>query len=285
MSSVSDNQVGSLVQRSVFIVSDRTGLTAEELARSLLTQFPQVHFQTTVLPFVDTDDRLDQAINQINAAHGGEGLRPVVFMTFVNADYRQRIQEANALVVDVFGAFMGTLSREMNLPPSWQPGFSHGMGDQSRYNSRIDAIHYAMDCDDGVNPDAYEQADLILMGVSRSGKTPTCVYLAMHFGLYCANYPLTDDDFLDDGLPRVLQPFKERLIGLTIDPHRLHEIREKRRPQSAYAKIERCQLEVRRAEGLFRHHGLIMADTSGISVEEIATTLLQKTGKRREYLG
>ena len=275
----------TLEKRSVFIVSDRTGLTAEELARSLLTQFPQIHFNTTVLPFVDSDDKLEEAIRQINLSRGEAGVRPIVFVTFVNADFRKRVEEADALVIDVFSSFMGLLSREMNLPPSWQAGFSHGVGDQGRYNSRIDAIHYAMDCDDGVNPDAYDQADLILMGVSRSGKTPTCVYLAMHFGLYCANYPLTDDDYLDDGLPKRLRTYRERLVGLTIDARRLHEIREKRRPGSAYAQLDQCQLEVRRAENLFRHHGLMVADTSGISVEEIATTLLQRTGLRREYLG
>jgi regulator of PEP synthase PpsR (kinase-PPPase family) len=142
-----------------------------------------------------------------------------------------------------------------------------------------------MDCDDGVNPDAYDQADLILVGVSRSGKTPTCVYLAMHFGLYCANYPLTEDDYLDDGLPSTLGKYRDRLVGLTIDARRLHEIRQKRRPDSEYARLDQCQIEVRRAEDLFRHCGILMADTSGISVEEIATTLLQKTGLRREYLG
>ena len=126
---------------------------------------------------------------------------------------------------------------------------------------------------------------MILVGVSRSGKTPTCVYLAMHFGLYCANYPLTDDDFLDDGLPPVLHPYRDRLFGLTIDPRRLHEIREKRRSGSAYAKLAQCQLEVRRAEGLYRHHGISTSDTSGISVEEIATTVLQQSGIRRELLG
>ena len=275
----------SLEKRSVFVVSDRTGLTAEELARSLLTQFPQVHFVTTVLPFVDSDDKLKDVLRQINEGGQKDGSRPIVFVTFVNADYRRQIDEANALVVDVFSSFMGLLSRELNLIPSWQAGHSHGVTDQLRYNSRIDAVHFAMDCDDGVNPDAYDQADLILMGVSRSGKTPTCVYLAMHFGLYCANYPLTDDDFLDDGLPPVLIPYRDRLFGLTIDPQRLHEIREKRRPDSPYAKLAQCQLEIRRAEGMYRHHSIPMSDTSGISVEEIAATVLQRSGIHRELLG
>ena len=275
----------TLAKRSVFIVSDRTGLTAEELAQTLLTQFPQVHFMTTVLPFVDSDHKLNEAISQINMIQEADGSRPIVFVTFVNADYRKRIEQADALVIDVFSSFLGILSREMNLIPSWQAGFSHGVVDQGRYNSRIDAIHFAMDCDDGVNPDAYDQADLILVGVSRSGKTPTCVYLAMHFGLYCANYPLTEDDYLDDGLPSTLGKHRDRLVGLTIDARRLHEIRQKRRPDSEYARLDQCQIEVRRAEDLFRHCGILMADTSGISVEEIATTLLQKTGLRREYLG
>jgi hypothetical protein len=275
----------SLDKRSVFVVSDRTGLTAEELARSLLTQFPQVHFVTTVLPFVDSDDKLNDALRQINQSSETGGSRPIVFVTFVNADYRKQIDAANALVVDVFSSFIGMLSRELNVVPSWQPGYSHGVTDPLRYNSRIDAVHFAMDCDDGVNFDAYDQANMILIGVSRTGKTPTCIYLAMHFGLYCANYPLTDDDFFDDALPQVLRPYHDRLFGLTIDPQRLHEIREKRRPGSAYAKLSQCQLEVRRAEGLYRHYRIQTSDTSGISVEEIATTVLQRSGIRRELLG
>lgn len=275
----------SLDKRSVFVVSDRTGLTAEELARSLLTQFPQVHFVTTVLPFVDSDDKLNDALRQINQSSETSGSRPIVFVTFVNADYRKQIDAVNALVVDVFSSFIGMLSRELNVVPSWQPGYSHGVTDPLRYNSRIDAVHFAMDCDDGVNFDAYDQANMILIGVSRTGKTPTCIYLAMHFGLYCANYPLTDDDFFDDALPQVLRPYHDRLFGLTIDPQRLHEIREKRRPGSAYAKLSQCQLEVRRAEGLYRHYRIQTSDTSGISVEEIATTVLQRSGIRRELLG
>ena len=274
-----------LPKKSVFVVSDRTGLTAEELCRSLLTQFPGLHFMTTVLPFIDSDDKLSEVVSQINLASETDESRPIVFVTFVNAEYRKRIDQARALVIDVFSSFMGVLSRELNTTPSWQAGHSHGVTDNARYNSRIDAVHFAMDCDDDVNTDAYDQADVILMGVSRSGKTPTCVYLAMHFGLYCANYPLTDDDFIDDKLPEVLRPYRGRLLGLTIDARRLHEIRQKRRPDSPYADLARCQSEVRRAEGLYRHYRIPMSDTSGISVEEIATILLQQTGIRRELLG
>jgi regulator of PEP synthase PpsR (kinase-PPPase family) len=164
-------------------------------------------------------------------------------------------------------------------------GYGHGVVDADRYTSRIRAVHYSMDCDDGLNTEDYRRADLILVGVSRIGKTPVCLYLAMHFGLFCANYPLTGDDLAGEQLPRRLQPHRTRIFGLTIDPDRLHQIRQERRPGSRYAELRQCRDEVQRAESLFRQHAVPFISTTGVSIEEIGTSILQRTGVRRELLG
>ena len=271
--------------RTVFVVSDRTGITAEILSHSLLSQFPIVEFKQIALPFIDDDNKVAEAIRQINAAAEKEGRRPLVFATFVNRQFLQRLEAANAAVFDFFGTFVGLLEAELQSPPAWRIGQAHGIVDKARYASRINAVHFAMDSDDGLNSDNYRRADLILVGVSRSGKTPTSVYLAMHFGLYCANYPLTEDDFERDQLPVLLMPYRQRLCGLTIDFNRLQQIRSERRADSEYASTRQCRYEVEQAESIFRNSNVPCFNTTSVSIEEIATTILAKMEIRRELLG
>ena len=268
--------------RSVFIVSDRTGITAEILSHSLLTQFPEVNFHTRALPFVDSREKVDDAVCQINAAGETDGARPLVFVTFVAAELSDRIRSADAFFVDLFDTFLKPLEKELNLESSHTVGHSHGVVDPDRYTSRISAVHYAMDCDDGVSIDDYNRADLILVGVSRTGKTPVCLYLAIHFGLFCANYPLTEEDFADGDLPGLLHPFRRRLFGLTIDPLRLQQIRHERRPGSRYADAQQCVYEIRQGLAVFNRHSIPFADTTQMSIEEIGTMILQKMQIRRE---
>ena len=271
--------------RTVFVVSDRTGITAELLSHSLLSQFPDVEFNQITLPFIDDDDKVAKAIRQIDEVADSEGHRSLVFATFVNRQYLTRLMTAKAKVLDFFDAFVGPLEAELGVPPAWRIGQAHGIVDKARYASRISAVHYAMDSDDGVNVANYPRADLILVGVSRSGKTPTSVYLAMHFGLYCANYPLTEDDFERDELPNVLQPHRQRVCGLTIDATRLQQIRAERRADSDYASLRQCRYEIENAESLFRNSNVPYFNTTSISIEEIATTIISKLGIRREMLG
>ena len=268
--------------RSVFIVSDRTGITAEILSHSLLTQFPEVNFHIRALPFVDSREKVDDAICQINAAGETDGARPLVFVTFVSAESSDRIRSADAFFVDLFDTFLKPLEKELNLESTHTVGQSHGVVDPDRYTSRISAVHYAMDCDDGVSIDDYNRADLILVGVSRTGKTPVCLYLAIHFGLFCANYPLTEEDFADGDLPGLLHPFRRRLFGLTIDPQRLQQIRHERRPGSRYADVQQCDYEIRQGLAVFNGHSIPFADTTQMSIEEIGTMILQKMQIRRE---
>ena len=274
-----------MTNRSVFIVSDGTGITAEILGHSLLSQFPDITFHTTALPFVNSDDKVVDAVRQINQAAAAEKTPPLVFTTFVRAEYTNQLRSSHGVVMDLFGTFLDAVATELDITPSRHVGYGHGVVDADRYTSRIRAVHYSMDCDDGINTEDYPRADLILVGVSRIGKTPVCLYLAMHFGLFCANYPLTVNDLAGEQLPSPLQPHRARIFGLTIDPDRLHQIRQERRSGSRYAELQQCRDEVQRAESLFRQHAVPFVSTTGVSIEEIGTSILQCTGIRRELLG
>ena len=272
-------------KRTVFVVSDRTGITAEVLSHSLLTQFPDVKFHTRALPFIDTPEKMVHVVREINEAADNDNARPLIFATFVSPQLFEGIRQARGFFVDLFGTFLKPLETELQSASSHQIGHSHGVVDRDRYTSRISAVHYAMDCDDGVSIDDYSKADLIILGVSRTGKTPVCLYLAIHFGLFCANYPLTEEDFNDGALPAILQPFRGRLFGLTINSERLCQIRTERRPDSRYSSRQQCEYELAQGQATFRRHTISFADTTQMSIEEIGTTILQKMEIRRELLG
>ncbi len=260
--------------RSVFFISDRTGVTAETLGHSLLTQFP-IQCTTVSLPFTDTPEAVDAAIARIEAAGVQSGERPIVFSTIIDAGLRERLRGINAVVLDFFDTFIAPLERELDMKSSHTIGQSHGIADPSAYKLRIDAMNYALSADDGAVVRHYEQADVILVGVSRCGKTPTCIYMALHYGIFAANYPLTDDDLLSGRLPEVLRPHRQHLYALTIRPERLAQIRAERRPNTRYASLRQCQYETARAEGLFQQEKLPCSDTTTRSIEEIAATIIQ----------
>ena len=264
-------------RRTVFFVSDRTGITAEMLGNSLLVQFDQFHFVRHSLPFVDSADKIDDAIREINATAAREGKRPLVFSSIVDETACERIRSgANALTLDLFQIFIAPLESELGARSSHAAGRSHGIADASEYYSRMEAINFAQSHDDGAATRDLAKAQVILVGVSRCGKTPTSLYLALQFGVRAANFPLTPDDFADRRLPASILPHRPRLFGLTIDPDRLHKIREERRPGSRYATLENCRHEVREAEELMHRERIPMLDTSAKSIEEIATTILHR---------
>ena len=260
--------------RSVFFVSDRTGITAETLGHSLLTQF-SLDCAPVSLPFTDSPEAVDAAIERIEAAGRAAGARPIVFSTIIDAGLRNRLRRVNAVVLDFFDTFIGPLESELGMESSHTVGQSHGMADPGAYNLRIDAMNYALSADDGAVVRHYEQADVVLVGVSRCGKTPTCIYMALHYGLFAANYPLTDDDLLSGRLPEVLRPHRDHLYALTIRPERLAQIRAERRPNTRYASLRQCQYETVRAEGLFHQEKLPFSDTTTMSIEEIAAKIIQ----------
>lgn len=259
--------------RPVFFVSDHTGITAEIVGKSLLSQFPGEAFAFFSLPFVDTREKAQQAIHRIREAGRVSGLRPLVFSTLTDADVRAVLAACGALVMDVFGQFAGMLGAELGRPPVAQRGRLHGMGDTGAYHARIEALNFTLSADDGLSLDKYAGADLILVGVSRCGKTPTSLYLAMQYGLHVANYPLTPENFEQPGLPAALASHRAKLRGLTLSAKRLAQIRTQRKPGSRYASLETCHDELRAAEALMRAEDIPCIDTTHRSVEEIAALL------------
>lgn len=267
--------------RSVFFISDHTCITAETVGRSLLSQFPGFAFQRTALPFRDSEEKLKEACLRIAAAAERDGQLPLVFSTLADPGLRRFLEESEGLVFDLFGAFMGRLEDSLGLASDQAVGRAHGLGDEARGRQRIAAIKFTLDTDDGLNLSAYGKADLILVGVSRSGKTPACLYLAMQYGIAAANYPLAEEDLGRPELPSALLAQRRRLFGLTLREERLHQLRQERKPDSGYASLPRCRYEIRAAEALFTAAGIPVLDTSNLSVEEIAVKLLHLSGLKR----
>jgi regulator of PEP synthase PpsR (kinase-PPPase family) len=269
-------------RRTVFFVSDRTGITAEMLGNSLLVQFDEFQFNRQTIPFIDSLEKVDEAIAQINATAQQEGRRPIVFCSMAGESFAERIrQHANALTLDLFQIFITPLEVELGAKSSHTAGRSHGMASSHEYFARMEAINFTQTHDDGAQTRDLSKAQVILVGVSRCGKTPTSLYMALQFGIRAANFPLTPEDFADRKLPASVLPYRDKLFGLTINAERLREIREERRPGSKYASIENCRQEVREAEHLMERERIAMVDTTSKSIEEIATTILHRTGLRR----
>jgi regulator of PEP synthase PpsR (kinase-PPPase family) len=270
--------------RTVFFVSDGTGITAETFGNAILAQF-EFKPRHVRLPFIDTVDKAYQVVRQINHTAEVEGRRPVVFTTLVNVEVLQVIEEGcKAMVLDMFGTFVRPLEIELGMKSSHRVGRFSDVSKSKEYHDRIEAINFSLAHDDGQSNADLQQADVILIGVSRSGKTPTSLYLAMQHGLKAANYPLIPEDFDRRQLPPALAPFRKKLFGLTILPERLSEIRNERRPNSRYAALENCRHEVAEAEAMMRREGVRWLSTTTKSIEEIATTILQEIRPERlEY--
>lgn len=262
--------------RTAFFVSDRTGLTAEMLGHSLLTQFEAVPIKEVTLPFVDSVEKAREAVERINRQGRLDGARPIVISTLARTEIARIVGQANALFLDCFEIFIAPLERELGVPAAHAVGRSHSISDFVNYHHRIEAVNFALAHDDGVSSRELGEADIVLVGVSRSGKTPTCLYLAMQFGIRAANYPLLPEDFAAMRLPAPLVPLRGRLYGLTIRPERLQQIRNERRPGSRYATLAHCEFEVRGAEALMRQEGIPYLDATSKSVEELATTIVQE---------
>lgn len=273
--------LATMSNRTVFFVSDGTGITAETFGNAILAQF-ESELHRVRLPFVDTVDKAHQAVRQINHAGQQDHEKPIVFLTLANNDVLDVIrQHCHGFLMDMISTFVQPLERELNIKSNHRIGRFSDSSKSEQYQSRIEAINFSLDHDDGQSHRDLESSDVILVGVSRSGKTPTSLYLAMQYGLKASNYPLIPEDFERNDLPPALKAHRNKLFGLTIQPERLSEIRNERRPNSKYASLENCRHEVREAEAMMRRYGIRWLSTTTKSIEEISTTILQELHPER----
>jgi [pyruvate, water dikinase]-phosphate phosphotransferase / [pyruvate, water dikinase] kinase len=271
------------MKRMVYYISDGTGITAETIGQSVLTQFDGIEFETRRIPFVDNAEKARAAAERVRREGEQSGLRPIIVNTAVDAELNAILSTSGALMMDVFAPFIVPLEQELGTKRQLRVGKAHGMVNYAEYEARINATNYTLTHDDGLDLN-YSDADLILVGVSRSGKTPTCLYLALHFGIKAANYPLTPDDLERQEMPKTLVPHRAKMFALTIDPLRLQQVRQNRKPGSRYATIEQCRWEVAEAEKLIKRERLPVLSTTHTSIEEIASKVLQTLGINRHLL-
>lgn len=269
------------IERAVYIVSDSTGITAETFSHSVLSQFDEVNFKPVRLPFIDTLDKAREVVARINRNALEAGVPPIVFSTLVNPEILALVRQSNGVFLDLFGTFVSHIEQALGLKSSHSIGRSHMAANSEKYRNRIDAINFSLAHDDGQFVNQLDQADVILLGVSRCGKPPPSLYLAMQYAVKAANFPLTPDDFERGALPKTIAPYRGKLFGLSIQPERLAEVRNERRPNSHYARLEQCRYEVAEAERMMRREGISWLSTTTKSIEEIATTVLQEVGLER----
>lgn len=272
-------------KRTVFYLSDRTGITAETLGHSLLTQFDGIEWEKINVPFLNDMAKAKALVERINRAAEQDGYRSLVFSTLLKPDILEVVRQANCRVYDFFETFIGSIEEELHQSFARIAGRSHGLQYHLSYFKRIAAINYVLAHDDGVNPKNFKDADIVLIGVSRTGKTPTCLYLALQYGITAANYPLTQEDMPAIRLPKVLEPVRDKLFGLTLSAAQLHFIRQERRPNSQYASLAQCQHEIQWQESLFQLFNVPYLDTTHISIEEISATILDRSGLKRQLYG
>jgi regulator of PEP synthase PpsR (kinase-PPPase family) len=268
----------NLASRTIFFVSDGTGITAEVLGKGLLSQFEGINFRQIRFPFVDNLEKAAECLQRIREVREQSGIRPLVVMTMMNPEINAMLRQEDALFLDLFEVFIAPLEKELGVKSAHTVGRSHGQAGHE-YINRIAAMNFALAHDDGVSDADLKNADVILVGVSRCGKTPTSLYLSMQFGLRAANYPLIPEDFERDRLPDTVLPFRDKLFGLTIAPEQLHKIRQERRPNSNYAALDNCRQEVASAERMMRREGIEWFDMTSKSIEEIAVQIIQAINK------
>jgi len=267
-----------MTKRTVFFISDSTGITAKTLGQSVLSQFDNLHYEPIVIPYVDDVKKAHACVDRIIQAEKADGLPPIIFDTVIDRELNTILAQAPGCRFDILNTYLKPLEIELGISSSERVGKAHGRASDPEYKDRIDAVHFAMENDDGANIHYYDKADLILIGVSRCGKTPTSLYMALQYGLFTANYPITEDDLDESSLPKHLKAHRAKLFGLTIDAERLSLIRNERRADSRYASLRQCEYEVSATEAIYRRYGIPFINTADFSIEEISAKILDITG-------
>jgi [pyruvate, water dikinase]-phosphate phosphotransferase / [pyruvate, water dikinase] kinase len=266
--------------RTVCFVSDRTGVTTETLGHALLSRFEGMQLDSITMPFVLSATAARGVVTRIDAIAAAQSAKPIVFCTIVDEEVRAVIKQANALVIDLF-TYIGELERELGAPAGVTVPAMHGATRDPTYAARISATNYALANDDGAGPQDYRSANVVLIGVSRTGKTPTCLYLALQYGVFAANYPLAEEQLEAGELPKTLLLYRQKLYGLTLGADRLQQIRSERRPGSRYASRQQIQYELQAAQAMFERYGVPHLDVTECSIEEIASRILDEMGLAR----
>lgn len=276
---MSDNETVFL--RKVYFLSNRTAITAETLGQSLLAQFPDIHFATQTVPYVDTLAKAEKLAECIALENKNAPLKPIIISTLASVEISHVMKKLDAIYLDPFDRFLPDLENLLHAHSIHESGQSHRIGNQSIYELRMKAIDFSVLHDDGLSTRQYDEADIIVIGVSRSGKTPTCLYLALQYGLKAANYPITEEDMESESLPESIQAYGDKLFGFSTTPERLAHMREQRRRNSRYASLPQCRFEIRAAEQMFRDYRIPYINTSSMSIEEIATKVVEVFGLKR----
>jgi regulator of PEP synthase PpsR (kinase-PPPase family) len=263
------------------MISDGTGITAEHLASSLMTQFEAIDFIKQTIPYIDSEEKANTVLEEIARCYEETQTLPIIFLTVVDPKIRKIIQQANAKIFDLFYTFLEPLEMELESRSSYTVGKAHGVKNSQSYTSRISAVEFALSHDDGIKIRDYERADIIIVGVSRCGKTPSCLFMALQYGIFAANYPLTEEDLQQYKLPEALVKHKHKIFGLSIDPERLQQIRQERRPNSDYASQAQCRKEISEVETMYRENGIPYLNSTRLSIEEIVTRVMKATGLKR----
>lgn len=271
---IDTNPIG-LAERHVFYISDSTAITAEVLGHAVITQFP-IKINATTLPFVENEKRAREVCAMIDEIFHRTGIKPLVFYSIVSSEVRSIIEQSHGFCQNIVQSLMAPLQNELQVAPIPLPHRTHGLTESNltKYDARIAAIEYTLAHDDGISLRNLEQAQVILLGVSRCGKTPTSLYLAMQFGIRAANYPFTADDMDNLVLPPELKAAQNKLFGLTINPERLTAIRDERRENSRYSSLRQCRMELAEVEALYRKNNIRYLNTTNNSVEEIAAKII-----------
>ncbi len=265
---------------TVLFISDSTAITAEKLGTSLLKQFNEIKAWPITLPFIDSIEKVQKAVEQINQIYTAQNTKPLVFATLINPEFAAVLKQSKCHFFDLINTFLPRLEQSLALKAKQNIGKTHGIEDKGKYDRRISAIDFSLKADDGLASESYEEADIILVGVSRSGKTPTSIYLSIQYGLKVANYPLIEQDLDNYYLPKILRSHKNKLFGLSIDAQKLHKIRSHRRPNSRYASLTQCEQEIFMAETLFYNENIPFLKTSNTSIEEISSAIINTLSLR-----
>lgn len=270
--------------RSVFYISDQTGITTNKLGSALLSKFPEIDFRNESFPFANTPLKISQALLKVRNRFFVEGTKPIIIASVLDPELRQLLIVNYAETIDFFEIFLGRLEEALGCKAVLDASKSaHGIGNEENYNHRIDAIHFSLENDDGISCKHYDEADIVIVGVSRVGKTPTSIYLAVNYGVKVANYPLAEIDLRSDHLPRVLLPYQSKLFGLSIEAEKLHNIRTHRLPNTKYAQLSTCIQEIQAAERMMNHCSVPFLNTSHKSIEEISVAMMQVVKLKRQF--